>query len=370
MPDPQPATDARSRPSPPPRAGRGGLALEDEARGESLRLDDEGRWIAWARAGVLFRRCLDGGVVAFAGRARARLLGPAVDHVHAGAQRAAARWDERAPHALLKVAARRTPQDERDHLALYRAAYAEGIPILPPHRYRDVVVLPALGCPNAACTFCRFYRGRPFRPLSLTAFLDHVQRVRGLLGAGLAERPGVFLGSASAASLPDAPLRDRLERVARLLGPRARGVAAFWDPDRGPARGAARWEALRAAGLADLTVGLETGLAALRRSLGKSADVPRFVARVREAARAGIALSVCVLLGAEEPALREAHREASVSALTSMDLTPRDRVYLSALTPGGRIDAAAEVSAWSGALRARTPAQVSAYGAERFEAWM
>ena len=92
-------------------------------------------------------------------------------------------------------------------------------------------------------------------------FDAHLAGVIAHLGRALDAYDGVFLGSASAASIPDDALLDRLARVRAVLGPRRRGVAAFLDADHAPRRTPARWERLVEAGLVDVTVGLETGLA-------------------------------------------------------------------------------------------------------------
>jgi radical SAM superfamily enzyme YgiQ (UPF0313 family) len=269
--------------------------------------------------------------------------------------------------ALLGAAAGRGAAWFADEARRAAALYPEGIPILPPHRYRDVVVDPARGCPNGGCTFCAFYKDRPFEVLDDAAFRAHLDAVRAHFGRALDAVDGVFLGSASAASIPDPVLLRRLADVAAAPG--LRGVAAFLDPDHAPRRDAARWTALRAAGLGDVTVGLETGLAPLRAEVGKSADVPRFVADIAAMKAAGLKVAVTVLLGLGGPARAEAHRDATVATLAAMPLDAKDLVYLSPLRGSMPPDAlAAEVRLLRAALVGRTRARATPYPAEAFVA--
>ena len=123
--------------------------------------------------------------------------------------------------------------------AQFEAAYPEPVVILPPDRYQDLVIQPALGCPHGECSFCAFYRDRAFRILSDPEFERHLEGIQTLLGSAIGLRDGIFLGSANALAIPQPTLIDRLRSVAKQLGPRKRQVAAFWDPDHSPTRTAA-----------------------------------------------------------------------------------------------------------------------------------
>jgi hypothetical protein len=365
-----------------------------------LRLDAAGRWTAFGEGGVLFRRTVEGGVVRPRGTgietltdaeaasveswvvrragevlellaetpaSDVALIG-AYDHLRAGLERAACARARRA--------------DEADRREAFAAAYPEPVPILPPHRYRDLVVLPATGCPNHRCAFCAFYRDRPFRLLDDAAFRAHLQAVRVLFGAALADRDGIFLGSASALSIPDRLLARRLGEVIRAFGVPRRGIAAFHDPDRTPARDVRDWAALVDAGLTEATLGLETGEPTLRRAVGKSGDLDRFACAVADQKAGGLRVSLTVLvdLGGAEAA--ETHREATVHFLARLPLTPADRVYLSPLVsvPGPAAGAGPSAGphpvlpagphpalpAWRAALAAATAARVGEYRIERF----
>ena len=346
----------------------------------ALHADAEGRWITF-RSGeaAAMRRTLAGEVVSRApGGDLREVSGVGEAHAAVCAAAEAVRAEVRTLPAselaitggdvaeldrrLARVAAW-TAQRHAAEAARFAEAYPEPVPILPPDRYKDVVVLPALGCPSNACTFCAFYRGAAFQILDRPGFRAHLPRVGALLGRGLGRRDGVFLGSASALSLSQRRLLDVLAEVSAWLGaPPRRGVGAFLDPDHAPARGAAEYRELAEAGLAQATLGLETGLSELRATLGKHPDLARFEAASRGLGAAGIRRAITVLVGAGGEARRLAHRDATAAALTRLDLGPRDIVYLSPLDGSlGAGATRAEVEALAEAVAGATPAKPTPY---------
>lgn len=235
------------------------------------------------------------------------------------------------------------------------------MPILPPDRYRDLVVLPATGCPWGRCAFCAWYRDARFSVLDPAAFEAHLERVAALFGLGAPARDGLFLGSASALSVPDDRLLAHLGRAVARFGPFPRGVSAFLDPDHAPHRTEADWRRLAVAGLTRAVVGLETGDSALRRRLGK-ADPARLVETVRALRAAGLSAGVSVLAGPGSPADAEAHLRGTAAVVRDLGLGPGDVVYVSplegALPEPALAAAAAELEA---ALRPVTRAKIAPY---------
>jgi hypothetical protein len=350
-----------------------------------LRVDAQGRWLALAAGPLRLRRAADGNVLRPGRRAWDVLDEEEARRAHGLALRLARRLRRRvaraplldggltresaAADAPLAAAEAWTPPRLLAERARAAAAWPEPVPILPPHRYRDLVVMPARGCPNRACTFCFFYRDRPFRPLDATAFDAHLAAVRDVTG-GLPGHDGVFLGSASALSLPDEVLLARIRRVKELLGVPRRGFAAFYDPDRGSVRTREAWDRLVHAGLADATIGLETGDADLRAACGKGPDLGRVGAIVADMKAAGLSVALTVLVGLGGPPHVASHRDRTSAFLRSLPLDARDVVYLS---PWTEADPAlvddASVSAWRATLARATPAGVRPYLVERF-AWL
>jgi radical SAM superfamily enzyme YgiQ (UPF0313 family) len=352
--------------------------------GRFLRADATGRWITLKRNGPFLHRTLDGEVVLRQKRGATTVDPESARRAHrdavALADEFSALLDELSDDAVhlgggdrsgLKDYLARVgewPIDRHDlEQARYRAAYPEPVTILPPDRYRDVVVLPAVGCANRGCTFCTLHQDRPFRALEPDEFDAHLDGVRALFGPLLAQRDGVFLGSASALSLSDRRLRPMLDRVAEVFGPRRRGVASFFDPDLSPRRTAADWSALADAGLVLAVLGLETGDPELRAALGKRSDLERLAGIADELAEGGLRRGITLLVGAGGPDAVDRHRDATVAAIERLALQAGDLVYVSPLAgslPIEQLDE--ETEHLRRALRPVTPAKVVPYRFELF----
>lgn len=358
----------------------------------SLRCDLQGRWQAARFDGLLYRRVLDGQIVIYRGPRAAPEDVATAEPIHRRVVQLALDLHHRLtnlaePIALSGPAASRRELSERlsrcmewtpERLAAessrYAAAYLEPVEILPPDRYRDLVVQPATGCPNAQCTFCAFYRNRPFRVLEEPELRRHLQQVSSLFGPGLLLRTGIFVGSASGLSLAQSRLLRTLELVQEVIGTRPRGVAAFWDPDHSPQRTTKQWQALADRGLSAAYLGLETGLASLRQAVGKSADVSRLVARVAAArsardprTRRALRIGVVVMVGLGGPEQASAHLEATAKAVHELALDRKDVVYISPLQGSMAPQALQqETTRLMSTLREHTTAHVVSYAMEQF----
>jgi len=365
------------------RLGPGDVVAQDHEQA-TVRLDESGRWISLHLPGLPYHRTMDGQVVQRTSAGAVTLSTTAAASVHLQVARIALQiadlTDELPPDerrvrggtpAQLVARLRRVRDWSVERLVAeadrFAAAYPEPVPILPPDRYRDVVLQPATGCPSGACTFCAFYRGHRFQPLSPAAFEAHLAAVRDLFGPALALRDGAFLGSASAASLPQPMLLAVLGRLTGVLGPLRRGVATFLDPDHAPARDSAAWARLGEVGLRHVVVGLETGHGPLRAQLGKAGELAPLHRAAEELRAAGLSVGVTVLVGAGGRGAMEAHHAGTCLAIERMGLGPRDLVYLSPLVdslPPPALRAALDTLRTR--LRSLTAAKVSPYRMDLF----
>ena len=367
------------------RIGPGDLALETPGE-VLLRLDAEGRWCSFRPGSALHRRTLNGDVVVHDSRSVRILSDNTADDLHETVAHLATSLADKIESRSVEVALQgcgarkallldrlRTAADwtparyglEKDRFA---DAYPEPVFILPPDRYRDVVLLPAQGCPHGKCSFCAFYKGRGFRILGSAEFEYHLAAVQRFFGQAIHARKGVFLGSASALSLPQPALLGVLEKVNRSLGPRTRSIAAFQDPDHSPRRTPEDYRALLEAGLDFITVGLETGLPSLRKALGKSASVERVLETVVHHKNVNMHCGVTVLVGAGGRAAAPDHLTATAGVLSKMPLDSRDHVYLSPLKdPLLPADLEMEFGRFREGVARVTPARIVPYHIDRYQ---
>lgn len=348
----------------------------------SLRIDREGRWSTWQNGEALYRRTLDSQTVKLQlgnysvcsedhARDVEKEIRKILSEIHTakndeflfqetdGAREIFKPWIEKALNWL------NTSKDIEK--ARFNKAYPENIQILPPDRYRDIVIQPARGCPYAQCIFCAFYKNRRFRILSQGEFEEHIRSVKELLGSTISQRTGIFLDSASALSLSQRRLTAILERLSKLFPNLRRGTAAFLDPDHAPIRSVADYTELKNLGLSQATIGLETGYPELRSKLGKRGDLSQVKKSIYVLKEAGIQVAVTILIGAGgEPFLNE-HKEKTIRFVQELGLSKRDLVYLSPLSgslPEEKMDD--EMSSFKWLLKNETSARILPYHMERF----
>ena len=353
-----------------------GYKFEHSQSETAIRLDRQGRWLSYRCGGSFYRRCMDGDVVFGKGEMALRrsdkvlLVGKIATTLSQWSQN----WKGcKRVKSVLQVASGLDFNYYSRQAALYRTVYPEGVPILPPDRYGDLVVQPVIGCPNRACTFCAFYKDKPYKMLPPDQFAQHLLGVQTLLGGqcltkeGLT-KDGLFIGSANAMALSQRRLMAYLQQIHSCFDPFKRGIAAFADPDFSAPRNTAQWQELANAGITRLVVGLETGWSALRGRLGKSADLTRVCHAVHDYKRAGISVGITVLAGACEAGQQQENVQRTAAFIKALGLERKDIVYLSPLesTNVDRSLRVQELRLMKKHLSACSDAQVIPYQMQRF----
>jgi len=218
-------------------------------------------------------------------------------------------------------------RDVRD----FHAVYPRPVSILPPDRYRAVVLQLTEGCSWNQCSFCNLYQDRGFKVKDAQAFEQHARQVRAYFGEALNWRQNVFLGDANAGSVSQSRFLQALEIAARVF-PEFKGrTSCFMDTFSGRMRTVEDWVELRRAGLEQVNLGIESGHCEILKLLNKPADGERVRETVSRIKSAGLAASLIFLLGAggKERALE--HEQGTTGLLLSLPLGPADRVYFSEL---------------------------------------
>ncbi len=204
-----------------------GCKLEDVGRGITARINGLGYWCSFRVGQHFYRHCMDGSVVLGAGATP--LLKEQMITVH----ECYFCWiNSVPPQDEIVVKSHSLSMADYDRLAKrYGAVYPEEVAILPPDRYGDIVIAPAIGCPNRKCTFCAFYRNKPYKVLSEAALVEHFADVGRLYCGKMHSACGVFLGLANAMALSQRRLVFCLDEICKRFGALKKGVATFADPD-------------------------------------------------------------------------------------------------------------------------------------------
>jgi radical SAM superfamily enzyme YgiQ (UPF0313 family) len=215
----------------------------------------------------------------------------------------------------------------------FRSVYLP-VPILPPDQYQALVVQLTEGCSYNQCTFCRFYRDRPFRVKSPAELRAHIRGIGEFFGEGLRLRKSVFLADANAMVLPKsrldtafAILREELPRGCDAL----RGVYSFIDAFSGVPSTSTHFGELAGQGLRRVYLGLESGCEELLRFLNKPGTAAEALELVRRLKAAGIHVGVIVMLGIGGDRYADRHLAETLATVNSMGLESRDLLYLSPL---------------------------------------
>ncbi len=261
------------------------------------------------------------------------------------------------------------------------------VSILPPDQYLALVIQATEGCSYNRCTFCDFYRDRPFRIKDADELRAHIAAVRDFFGPALGLRKSLFLADANALVAPLPRVRAWLDVIAETgIRPARGGIYSFIDAFDVQRKTASAWSELVARGLRRVYIGMETGDDALLRWLRKPGTVQDVIESVRLLKAAGVAVSVIIMLGVGGHRFAAAHAANSAAALNAMPLGRGDIVYFSPVVvhPGSeysRLAAAAgieplteqEMAAQEAAILARLqlhgpdgPPQISRYDIREF----
>lgn len=298
--------------------------------GDAVHFDLEGRWHRARLGSRSFLRGLDGRVLRRLGSphredARVVLAGP----VHASIVALVARALAGAPHELEAAAGwsvGRLLAESGRFLEIYRP-----VGVLPPDRYRSLIIQLTEGCAFNACLFCALYKGQPHRVKPVAEIRGHVRAVKDFVGSGVVDRRGVFLGEANALCAPQSTLlaafdvlEAELPRLVHGKGP-SRGVSAFVDAFT-DWKSELELRALGARGLTRIFVGVESGDAPTLAALGKRLRESAVRMVVERAKAAGLSVGLTLLVG-----LGPRHVDASAALVGSLPLDTADVVYLSPL---------------------------------------
>lgn len=326
------------------------IALDMDARVRVYTYDATGRPWTFLLYGKTYRRGLNGWMLVKwrekgGPRRRMRLPPPEARKVEAQARcalqawldalnRGEAQWHDPVPETFTMLMRRILAFDEarsQEDAVAYTRVYRP-IGILPPDQYLAVVVQITEGCSFNTCTFCTFYRDRPFRIRDAEEVKAHIAALRGYLGEGLYLRRHIFLGDANALIAPMPRLTALLRTVrAGFPEPQFRELYAFLDGFGGRRKAPEDYAQLRDLGLRRIYIGLESGDAELLRFLRKPATPEDAVEAVQAMKAGGLAVAVIVLLGAGGDRFAQAHVDHTAQVLQAMHLDAHDLLYFSEL---------------------------------------
>lgn len=204
------------------------------------------------------------------------------------------------------------------------------ISILPPDQYMSLVLQLTEGCNYNQCTFCNFYKDRPFKIKSLDEFDNHIQSVKSFFGNGINLRKSIFLADANSISVPQIRLVDSLKLIKNKLT-QFKNIYSFVDVYTGIKKSAKDYKELKAFGLKRVYLGVESGNNDLMLFLNKKQFNKDIIKLTQDLKTGGINVGIIFLIGAGGEHFAEKHLNDSMELLKDLPLSKGDIIYLSEL---------------------------------------
>jgi len=220
-----------------------------------------------------------------------------------------------------------TPERLQGEKRLFNNLYRP-ISILPPDQYLALVLQITEGCNYNRCTFCNFYRDRPFRIKPLPEIIQHVKGVKNFLGTGIRLRRSIFLADANALVIPQRKLIPILRHIRSTL-PTRLPIYSFIDVFTGIKKSAVNFSQLKEWGVKRVYLGVESGHPGLLDLLNKPQSLEAVLTLTKKLKDGGLEIGVIFLAGAGGQPFHEYHRKASAKLLSAMPLTQGDIIYVS-----------------------------------------
>jgi radical SAM superfamily enzyme YgiQ (UPF0313 family) len=198
----------------------------------------------------------------------------------------------------------------------------EGNCIRPPSEAYSILLQVTVGCSHNKCTFCGTYKDKRFRIKEDRIILSDI-----LFASKYMKRQDrVFLMDGDALIIPQKRLMWILDRIREHL-PWVRRVGAYANAKGIRMKSMEELIQLRENGLGILYLGVETGDAGLLKEIRKGTSAENLITMGRKVRKAGIKLSVTVLLGIAGRERSLEHARATGELLSAMDPN-----YVGALT--------------------------------------
>ncbi len=204
------------------------------------------------------------------------------------------------------------------------------ISILPPDQYMSLVIQFTEGCNYNKCTFCNFYRDRPFKIKSADELEIHLSKVKSFFGEGINLRKSIFLADANALAVPQNRLINGLKLIHNHF-PQFKNYYSFIDVFTGLKKSANDFKQLSKLGIKRVYLGVESGNSDLMLFLNKHQLNKDIIELTHKLKNGGIDIGIIFLIGAGGSKYAEQHLLDSVKLLEQLPLGKEDIIYLSEL---------------------------------------
>ncbi len=190
----------------------------------------------------------------------------------------------------------------------------EGMLIRPPSEARSILLQATVGCSHNKCAFCGSYKDKRFRIKGNDIILSDIL----FASRYMRDQERVFIMDGDALIIPYPRLLWILERIREHL-PWVKRVGIYANTKGIRMRSEEELVRLREMGLGIIYMGIETGDDATLEAIRKGANSQRMLDMGKRVKRAGIKLSVTVLLGIAGKERSLVHANATGKLLSTID---------------------------------------------------
>jgi radical SAM superfamily enzyme YgiQ (UPF0313 family) len=203
----------------------------------------------------------------------------------------------------------------------------QGTVYRPPSEAGSLIIQATLGCPHNRCAFCSMYKGRTFRPRPLAEIIEDLDLALETYGAHAVRT--IFLADGNTAVLPTHTL-VAIGEAAHARFPALARITMYGSAKFLVKKSVEDWTRVAAAGITRLHSGLESGDAATLRAIDKGVTPHEAVTAYRHVVRAGLELSVYLMVGL---AGAERWREHAVGSAAVLSEAPPTFLRLRTFVP-------------------------------------
>jgi radical SAM superfamily enzyme YgiQ (UPF0313 family) len=190
----------------------------------------------------------------------------------------------------------------------------EGTVIRPPSEAYSILLQVTVGCSHNKCSFCGTYKDKRFRIKTDERILKDVR----FASMYCRRQDHVFLMDGDALIIPQKRLVWILERIREHL-PWVNRVGLYANAKSIRMKSDEELSHLKKLGLGIVFLGVETGHPELLKTICKGTSRENLILQGKRIKKAGIKLSVTVLLGIAGPEMSLEHARETGSLLTEMD---------------------------------------------------
>jgi len=203
----------------------------------------------------------------------------------------------------------------------------EGVVYRPPSEAGSLIIQATLSCPHNKCAFCSMYKDRKFRVRPLEEVIEDLDMAVAAYGPHAVRT--IFLADGNSAVLPTEKLVT-IGRAARERFPDLARITVYGSAKFLVKKSLEQWRRVAEAGITRVHSGLESGDAATLKAIGKGVTPEEAVLAYSHLKRAGIELSVYLMVGV---AGIERWREHALGSAEVLNQAPPDFVRLRTFVP-------------------------------------